>query len=339
MKKKIKVAIAEFPPLIIGKRGRYKGFEIDLWEAIAKETGLDFEYEKCAFKEIIPLLAEKKVDIGLSGITITEKREKIIDFSHETLDSGLLICVNKDRNRLNIFETVRTILKDGSKTVRSAFFGILIFVLIAGNILWLVEKSAGTFNKHYFPGIFEAFWLTVISMSTVGYGDYFPHTWLGRILITVIIFGGAIIFGLLVAQTTTFLAIKKVRGEINSSRDLIGKNVAAIEGSTSENTLRKIGAKIRRVSDADQAMRELKNGSIDAAVMDAPEAVYHKNNDPKKKIEIVGELFDKQKYGIAFCQDSPLQEEINRAVLKLIESGKYASFYKKWFGNDLTMEV
>ncbi|MBI3634251.1 MAG: transporter substrate-binding domain-containing protein [Candidatus Yonathbacteria bacterium] len=43
MENKIKVGIADFSPLIIDDGGKYKGFEIDLWEAIAKEINIDFE--------------------------------------------------------------------------------------------------------------------------------------------------------------------------------------------------------------------------------------------------------------------------------------------------------
>lgn len=339
MEQKLKVAIADFPPLIMSEDGRYKGFEIDLWEAVAKEIGADFEYQKYDFKQIVPLLDNKKVDIGLAGIAITEKREKIIDFSHETLDSGLLISVNKDRNKPKFFETIKTVFHEGGKIIAPEALGVLAFIFIAGNVLWLVEKSAGTFNKNYVPGVFESFWLTIVSMTTVGFGDFFPHTWLGRIVTAVIIFSGTIIFGLLVAQVTAFLAVRKVKGEINGSRDLAGKSVAVIEGSVGENTMRKMGAKIVRTINTDEAFEQLKNGSVDAVVVGAPAAIWHEKNDQEKQLEIIGEIFDKQKYGIAMIQGSDLRENINRAILKIIESGQYDEFYHKWFGDDLMMEV
>ena len=115
--------------------------------------------------------------------------------------------------------------------------------------------------------------------------------------------------------------------------------MAAIEGSTSENVLRKVGAKIVRVLSVDEAYQKLRDGSVDAVVVDAPATIYYAKNDKENRIEIVGEMFDKQKYGIAVCEGGPLREKINRAVLKIIESGRYDLYYKKWFGDDLTMEV
>ena len=77
----------------------------------------------------------------------------------------------------------------------------------------------------------------------------------------------------------------------------------------------------------------------DAVVFDAPVAIYYAKNDQDRQIEIVGELFEKQKYGIALREGSEWREPINRAVLKIVESGRYDALYKKWFGENLTMEV
>lgn len=338
VKNKLKVAIADFPPLIIDEKGVYTGFEIDLWEAIAKESGFAYEYEKHAFKELVPLLTEKKVDVGLAGITINERRERAIDFSHSTLDSGLLIAVNKNRNKTKIWETAKIILSEGGKMIRSAVLWVSVFVFVFANLLWFAEINANTFSKHYFPGIFESAWLVICSMSTDSFGDYVPHTWLGRVVTIGIIVGGVAIFGLLIAQVTAFLAIRKVKGEINSSRDLNNKSVGAVEGSTSESVVRKVGAKIIQVPSIGDAYQKLKNAEIDAVVFDAPAVIWYEKNDTDDRLDIVGELFDKQKYGIALQQGSPLQEKINRAVLKLKESGQYDTLYRKWFGEDLVME-
>jgi polar amino acid transport system substrate-binding protein len=336
---KIKVAIADFPPLIFEEDKKYKGFEIDLWEAIAKINGFDFEYEKHNFKEIIPLLAEKKVDVGLAGITINEKREKIINFSHATLDSGILISVNKNRNKLNLFKSLKNIIIEGHRMITSVALFLLIYIFVFGNLTWFVEKNVHTFSTNYFPGIFESFWLTIVSMTTVGYGDYVPHTWLGRIIISVVIFGGAIMLSLVVAQVTAFLAVKKIKGEINNSRDLLNKNVVTVEGSTSESILKRVGAKIVTALNIQEAYTKLKKEEVDAVVFDAPAVLYFEKNDKDNNIEIVGEIFDKQQYGIALQQPDILEEKINQAILNLKESGQYDLIYRKWFGEDLVMEI
>lgn len=335
----LKVAVTDFPPLVIRSGAHYQGFEIELWEQIAHIIGVEFEYEVHPFKNIISLLTTKQVDVGLAGITQNEEREKVIDFSHATLDSGLIIATSKERNRLHLFKTLKNILREGHRTITAVLLFLIIFIFVSGNIIWFAEQGAHTFSASYFPGVFEAFWLTVVSMTTVGYGDIVPQTWIGKLIITLIIFSGAIMLSLFVAQCTAFLAVKKIKGEINNSHDLVGRHVATVDGSTSEAVLRKIGAHVVLVANIEEAYHKLKNDVVEAVVFDAPALLYYEKNDPSQSINLIGELFEKQQYGFALQQPSLLEEKINRAILNLKESGQYDALYKKWFGEDTVMEI
>ena len=48
-----------------------------------------------AFKGIVPGLQSSQLDAGIAGMSITEKRKKVIDFSDGYYDSGLLLLVVK----------------------------------------------------------------------------------------------------------------------------------------------------------------------------------------------------------------------------------------------------
>jgi polar amino acid transport system substrate-binding protein len=49
-------------------------------------------------------------------------------------------------------------------------------------------------------------------------------------------------------------------------------------------------------------------------------------------VQVVGEVFQKQDYGIAFPTGSELREEVNRALLDIQEDGTYNRIYDRWFG-------
>ena len=339
MSDNIKVGISNFPPLVISEGAKYRGFEIDIWEAIAQKNGYNFEYEEKEFQEIIPSLAGKKIDIGLAGITINEKREKMIDFSHATLGSGLLILVSKDRKKIRIFKSIKFFIQEGYKAIISPLWLVIGFILVFANVLWFAEKGAKTFSANYLIGIFESAWLVICSMSTDSFGDYVPHTWPGRFVVTLIIIGGVAIFGLFIAQISAFIAVKKIKGDISNYRDLHHKNVATVRESTSVVALKKIGAKIILVSTIQEAYEKLKNQEVEAVVFDAPVLLYFADSKGGEQFEIVGDLFDRQSYGVAFQNNSVLREKINQTILMLRESGYYDTIYKKWFGENLVMEL
>lgn len=85
-----------FVPFEFKQDGKYTGFDIQLWEAIAKEAGLKYRLQPMDFNGIIPGLQTHNIDAALAGITIREDRAKVIDFSDPYYESGLAILVNND---------------------------------------------------------------------------------------------------------------------------------------------------------------------------------------------------------------------------------------------------
>jgi glutamine transport system substrate-binding protein len=85
-----------FVPFEFKEGDKYVGFDVDLWDAIAKEIGVTYTLQPMDFNGIIPALQTKQVDVALAGITIKEERQKVIDFSDGYYDSGFLLMVPVD---------------------------------------------------------------------------------------------------------------------------------------------------------------------------------------------------------------------------------------------------
>lgn len=82
-----------FVPFEFKQGDKYVGFDIDLWDAIAKELKLDYKLQPMDFNGILPGLQSKNVDVGLAGITIKDERKKVVDFSDGYYDSGFMLMV------------------------------------------------------------------------------------------------------------------------------------------------------------------------------------------------------------------------------------------------------
>lgn len=82
-----------FVPFEFKDRNQYVGFDIDLWDAIAKDIGVTYKLQPMDFNGIIPALQTKNVDVALAGITIKDERKKVIDFSDGYYDSGFSLMV------------------------------------------------------------------------------------------------------------------------------------------------------------------------------------------------------------------------------------------------------
>lgn len=97
-KKLIVATDTAFVPFEFKQGDKYVGFDIDLWDAIAKEMNVSYTLKPMDFSGIIPALQTRNIDLALAGITITPERKKAIDFSEGYYNSGLMIMVKKDND-------------------------------------------------------------------------------------------------------------------------------------------------------------------------------------------------------------------------------------------------
>ncbi|HKK00541.1 MAG TPA: basic amino acid ABC transporter substrate-binding protein [Desulfuromonadales bacterium] len=84
-----------FPPFEMEEHGKVTGFDIDLIHAIAKKEGLTIKMQTMDFQGLIPALQTGTIDVAVAGITITDQRAKVVDFSHPYYHSGLSLLVKK----------------------------------------------------------------------------------------------------------------------------------------------------------------------------------------------------------------------------------------------------
>ncbi len=92
-----------YPPFEQGKAGNYTGFDIELMEAIAEKIGRKAEFQDTSFETIFRDVAQGKFEAVASAATITEEREKAVDFSNPYYLSEQAVLV-KEGSEIKSFE-------------------------------------------------------------------------------------------------------------------------------------------------------------------------------------------------------------------------------------------
>src|SRR5690554_2691462 len=78
--------------------GEMIGFDMEIIAEVAERAGFDYDLNTMDFNGIIPALQTGNVDIAIAGITITDERKQIVDFSDPYYDSGLRILVRQNND-------------------------------------------------------------------------------------------------------------------------------------------------------------------------------------------------------------------------------------------------
>ncbi|MFC3283888.1 transporter substrate-binding domain-containing protein [Litchfieldella rifensis] len=84
--------------------GEMVGFDMDIIREVAKRAGFEINLETMDFNGIIPAVQTGNQEIAIAGITITEERAKIVDYSDPYYDSGLKILVRADNDSVETIE-------------------------------------------------------------------------------------------------------------------------------------------------------------------------------------------------------------------------------------------
>ncbi|XGA80073.1 transporter substrate-binding domain-containing protein [Halomonas sp. CH40] len=97
--------------------GEMIGFDMDMIHEIAERAGFEVNLTTMEFSGIIPAVQTGSQEIAIAGVTITEERAEIVNFSDPYYDSGLRIIVranNEDVATIDDLEGMTIGTKIGS---------------------------------------------------------------------------------------------------------------------------------------------------------------------------------------------------------------------------------
>ncbi len=331
----LRVAARTLPPFVIYENRAYSGFEVALVRLIGARLGMQVEiYAVDTVAKQIDDITRGVARLGLGGVVITGPREEVVDFSLPVLDTGLTVMTPTDASE-GIGDRILAFLRAiASSDLPWLLIVFGVAVLVAAHLIWWLERHHNPdFAVPYRRGIWDSFYWSVVTMSTVGYGDKVARGGLGRVFALVWIALGTLVFASFTAAIASSLAVNELRGEISGPADLPGHRVAAVSGSTGETYMVALGVGPVLVEEIDEAYDLLAVGDVEAIVFDAPVLRFHAAREGAGAVATVGPLFEKVQYGMMLGEeDTDLRERINLVLLELIESGVYRQVHDRWFG-------
>lgn len=87
--------------------GEMVGFDMDIINAIAEHAGFEVNLTTMEFSGIIPAVQTGSQEVAIAGITITDERAQIVDFTDPYYDSGLQIIVRADNEEVSSLEDLQ----------------------------------------------------------------------------------------------------------------------------------------------------------------------------------------------------------------------------------------
>lgn len=98
-----------------------------------------------------------------------------------------LLRIFKLNRYFDAMATIGAVIRDKRRELIGSLFFVLLLMLVASLLMYSVEHDA---QPQVFRNAFSGLWWAVATLTTVGYGDIYPVTVVGRVLGAVIAFSG-----------------------------------------------------------------------------------------------------------------------------------------------------
>ncbi|MDQ0220985.1 transporter substrate-binding domain-containing protein [Peribacillus cavernae] len=96
-----------YPPFEFEEGGEYKGIDIELINEIAKNQGFKIKLNPMDFGGIIQAMQAGELDVAIAGMSITDDRKKVVDFSDPYFDAGLSLVVKKGSTDIKTMDDLK----------------------------------------------------------------------------------------------------------------------------------------------------------------------------------------------------------------------------------------
>lgn len=314
------IGLKATPPFISElPSGRPGGLSHKFWEMIDETVGARIEYRWYdQLDEVLTAVAEEEVDMTINPVTVTEQRMDSLDFSQPYFISGTAMARHAENTWVVFLKNFF------SKRFLSAVGILLGVILFFGFLVWVFERKG---NPEQFEpsgkGIWDGFWWSAVTMTTVGYGDKSPTTKGGRTVAFIWMFLAILLISGLTAGIASALTVSSMEGEVETVEDLYRFETATIAGTGTAEFLEMYGLPNRYYTSVEEGLEAVQKGEIDIFVYDRPVLRYVLRNGDFDAVTIEDRDLKTDYYSFAYPKGSRLRDLFDPKIVNTLKSNSW----------------
>ncbi|KAA0066787.1 glutamate-gated kainate-type ion channel receptor subunit glur5 [Cucumis melo var. makuwa] len=320
----------------MGNNLSFNGLAIDLFKATLDNLNFSLPYQFFRFDgpydDLVEQIYQKNFDAAVGDIAILSRRYKHAEFTHPYSEAGLVMVVPTTKDTSN-----RALMFTKPFTV-TMWFAIALMNVYNGFVVWFIERNR--YPGHEGSMFNQAGTMLCSSFTTLFslHGNML-HSNLSRMTMVVWLFMALVITQIYTANLTSMLTIQKLEPTVTDIETLQRANALVGFGRGSfvkrylEEVLHFRSENIRNYSTPDDYAEALRNKEIAAAFLEVPFVKIFLARFCREFM-VSGPTYKVGGFGFAFPRGSPMLTDINKALLKVSETGKFRDLEDSMIANE-----
>lgn len=308
------------PPFIVQNGDKLQGINIWLWDEVADEINQPYVLKNMEFAEMLNALRTGDIDVSINPLTITSNRSKDMEFTHSYFASNSTIAIAELSSMQKVSGFVKGFL---NRNFLRGFVVLILIIIVFGLAGWYFERRRNPqFRKNY-KGIWDGLWWSMVTLTTVGYGDKSPKSIRGKVIALVLMFTGLLFISGLTASIASSLTVDRLSESEVALDAFKKKTVGTVINTSSAAYLNdQFFRDIKLYDGVMPGLYDLRDQKIEAFIYDEPIMKYRLLQDSTlTQITILPAKFDVQLYafGLPKHRDS-LEQVLSQKILEIKET-------------------
>ncbi len=307
------------PPFIYeDDKGDLDGLNYRIWEEISKREGYTSRFVRLSYEQTLTSLESGSIDISITPLSLTAARGAKFQFTTPYYASHGAVAVIAPSAWRKFSDTFWGLL---NSNFLKGFFILLAIIFVFGVLGWYFEwKNNSDHFREGIPGIWDGIWWSAVTLTTVGYGDKTPKTFLGKMAALLLMFGGLLFVSGITAGIASNIAVNELSNDISTLNQFKSVKIGTLSNSQIHDYLKIHFFKdVQAYPGIEEGLRALSSGDIRAFMYD--EEILRSEialMSLSEEIQILPLKFDSKFYGFGISQGhDSLKLRISEQILEI----------------------
>ncbi|MBI3554393.1 MAG: transporter substrate-binding domain-containing protein [Elusimicrobia bacterium] len=317
--RRLVVGVRGFPPFAMkDSMGRWSGLGVELWDEIARDLKVDYEFRELGIEQMKEGLRRGKVDLCATPLALTPEREEAFDLSHPFYTGGMALALRPEARDHPWWAAIKIFFSWGTLSLLAP---IGVAMVILGCFVWRLERRH---NHEHFGGkggrgiLAGIYWVgsTFTSGTCEGVALKSPA---GRVFALCWLLCCALALSTFTASLASTMVARQSTGRFMELSELKKIKIGAGGLSAGAELLRSVGADFTPAQGVGDGVRDVLEGRTDAFFAADEMLRWYRDHHPDERflIEPV-KMRRRSMYAFQLPARSGLRKRINVSLLKVL---------------------